>query len=331
MKEYYHTQADASGALGEIATEVLVNADPSKDVSIRVIGSLSEEKIRKDTSHPPIKKGFENLTKFNSENVQSYSDYWLERGQHRVRVQSKNYMAAGDAFFRKKEKGDFKLPVTIESGGLMLDLIKDLQKREAGVFQAYDEEELSYIVANEVFFHTRAARDTGKKRPFNTEEIMKELGLAVANLLGIMAVESVDVETNVNISTSNIFYAINNRVLVPTYKIIDNFIKLFNDELEKVNTISITPIWSGIEYTPKTAGVFYRWKQEAVTGQRSWGGNVKSVGEGFRKGDTRYSEPLLSVGTAMGRSIMGSFSIAGIKLNINLDAVFSSAYGFEFN
>lgn len=305
------TGSQVAGVLGEQWMVAVNNSYSGSTFQIDVIGDMKESEVRDlegEMSQATIHKNLSSL---------SYSDYYLILGNKKVRVQAKNYMKPQELYdIAKLDEKTIKQQMTLVSNKSLDKLLERLD--EKGSFAQLNLDQLMYTIANEIWFSRNEEMIfRGKAVPFshyfNQSVFQRELGAALVNYLGVIVGENLEVHANL----SNIFYAINNRVLYPTYRIVEGIIlTLKGIETDDARlSFRLETSYEGFG----TVKEFYKEKRDAV------GGSFKlSQGETYSYTD----DNLLGVGIAKGRTIISNYKVGRINFDIDLDTLLTSAYGF---
>lgn len=303
-------KGNASGILGEQWMKAVTVADSQKGliVDIELTGNLNEgegalAQMEKLVSHHQLK-------------TQSQTDFIIvnQNGQ-KARVQAKNYMEINDALFDENESiiPNYRL----QSERKFLTLMNALVETGTGLADE-DVQAMSYLLANELWFSTHNSGPGGKRKLTGEKtgvsgvvaRVDQFISKAMVNFLGITIDQSFDVRAN----ASNLFYSFNNRLLVPTYMILDGIIENLKDVKNQLASLHLTVKRSGLDWAFHSAEGFYAAKREAV-GQLDPARN--------------YSDSeLVEVGVSQGNKVINSLQVSNVGLKIDIQTLLSSAYGF---
>lgn len=255
---------DITEKIGFLITEAYietVGADASMVTKIDFTGGTSEEDVRKN-----LKGSFNTALKnWHGLDKQSYSDFILYVRGNSVRVQAKNYLGIQEAILNKKDRlmqldalGSVK---TLEQ---FMGMINSSTTRVTEV----PEEELKYVMANEIWFQLAGSWIGGKDKSGSTKtERIQQRGSGSTILdtflsNSLTAYIGVQLEgTEVVPELSNLFYLVNNMRLVPTYTIVDQILEGFENFEKSATKLRVKIGKSGVT---ANAEDYYKSKQEAA-------------------------------------------------------------------
>lgn len=230
-------------------------------------------------------------------------------------VQSKNYQ--GLLNFYLSGENDIKQQMKLMEETTYIKLMEKVEKNQIGHF---DENELSYIIANEAWF-SKYGSINGKEMNLHKNMLNTFFTDIILNYLGVMVDKNLEVIPDLSV----LFYCIDNSAFIPTYKVIENLAsQLINWGGDEGTGISIYLDKTSIAPKYNSVSQFYEEKRKAV------GGSFISP-----KSSEAYTSPgLLKVGMDQGSAILNSLKIHSINLDISLDkivgrdALLTSAYRF---
>lgn len=305
-----------SGAMGE---EFFISIlSTSSGMNFEVTGSWTEDETRKkmidaNQNNKKISKpNLSNNKEWKELNKQSYSDIILTNSKGmNVRVQSKYFQG----LVNKVNEGTENLNQSIHlfKEDLTIDQFIKKMQDQGQVFSSFDPNGLGYAIANGIWFAHAGSIDyngkleKGKEMTFDYRDIFTELGQGAGNFLGVI----IDKNVKPIMEFSNVFFLINNRILLPTWVILDNLYNLLSttEKNDKIGYLSMNKgIVSGVKFNAKQL----RSKKEEAVGS-------------FNK-RTYEDENLLRVGREKGREIIDRIKMPNINLNINLKEALTSSY-----
>lgn len=278
--------------------------------------SLQFTVIGSDTSDQLVEKGFlahnPNLYNLRSSDKQFYADMRLtniHNGKTAL-VQSKNYQGLLNTYLTGDK--DIMQQMRLLKEESYVDLMKRIEGTSMGHF---DIDELSYIIANEAWF-SKYGSINGSTVSLHQNILDAFFTDIMLNYLGLM----IDKDLNIIPDISTLFYYIDNKAFVPTYKVIEGLIQRLTDwESEKkielsthLNNSSISP-----KYT--SAKEFYEEKRRSLKGKSLLSPNDPDA----------YTDPaLLKIGTEQGAQILETLKIHSINLDVDIKELLTSSYLF---
>ena len=312
IKSHY-VSTEASRALGE---EIIASVNDNKMLIMVAGGEKTENDFRKE-----LLPSLETATTWTDPTRMSYSDMVLiNKDGMRVRAQSKNYVGAYEKFLHT-DKNVYQNTYLFSKQMLFTEFFDKLQK-SGNIAGSIDLDYLSYIVANEIWFDAHGSIDRGSNKGFREGNphtrlfgsdswLSRAMSGAFINFLGVVVSEGT-VVTDV----SNVFFLIDNKALVPTYELINNVLKYWENGLKQITNIHVVANTKGVSYNPSSPEAFLAAKAKAV---ESEGGLGAAVYE---------NAGLVGVGKAQGASIMSTLMVKSVNLGIDLKELLSSAWVF---
>lgn len=225
-------------------------------------------------------------------------------------VQSKNYQDLLNKYLTGDK--DIMQQISLLKEVSYTTLMEKIDNTSMGHF---DIDELSYIIANEAWF-SKYGSINGSTVSLHQNVLDAFFADIMLNYLGLMIDKNLDVIPDISV----LFYYIDNKAFVPTYKVIEGLIqRLTNWESEKkielsthLNKTSISP-----KYT--SAKEFYEEKRKSLEGK-----SLLSP-----KDPNAYTDPaLLKVGTDQGKQILETLKIHSVNLDVDIKELLTSAYLF---
>lgn len=358
---YYHLkdtqisqQSEISGNMGEAYEISMLEAIGGKNLGgVLLTGTWNEQQIReeifkglKDTNKkkhkkykgPNKEKNSPNSNEYipwkqEGEKVQSYSDFVLVNPQNgmRARVQSKYYQEIVDKF-KPNEKNMLQHINLFKREDSIPEFIKSLQTT-GQVFSDMDPNGVAYVIANSLWFSYNGSINSSNvvsNQKIDNREIFSELGAAAGNFLGIIVDNSL---TPIQ-EFSNLFFLINNEILLPTWVILDELIKMirYSNVEETISSLSMTKSANSTSSfkTGYSATSFKKKKAEAISGDsityENSKGELKTYTGVFIHDGGYFNEDLVDVGTEMGKNIIDSTNMRKINLDIDYEKAIKSAY-----
>lgn len=309
------------GKLGEDFMSIVMNGSNNIDITFTVVGMETEESM---SSNPELSNLLMGAIKSHHKGgADSQTDLLLTNSKtgKTVRVQSKNLQAAYHSVV-DIDKRAFPGMARLQQETKYIDLINRL--RSTGTLHLSSEElsDLSYILANEVWFRAKGNYpDAGKARGVSdsssilgqTARVVEQLfAKEITNFMGITIDDSITLNSP-KANSFNTFYLISNKVLFPTYLVLGDLINQLNQMQTEFSSLKVTLNTTNV---PGSARALYLNKLAAVQP------------EGFRA-DGDYSEAnLLKVGQSKGAEIMNSLTINNIGLKFNLDNLLKTSWSF---
>lgn len=336
-------QSELSGIIGEEFELAMLSSISEKSIGGFILTGDKNEKQIREILFPLLQKAAKETDReyteptdpvqnpWSDESKQSKTDFLMyspKTGKY-ARVQAKNYQEIV-AKFKLGEQNMLQHIKLFERKNTIPEFIESLQNT-GQLFSEIDPEGIAYVLANSLWFaYAGSINKNGQHSPAKIDNsiIFQELGAAVGNFLGII----IDENTLKPIEEfSNTFFWINNEILLPTYVIIDELIKMIDNSnaTTLITKFSMTKGTNGAYQFPidKTAAQFKNEKKEAL---------AKSNERFSYNGD--YSDTnLLQVGREMGKNIIGYSNgnnewIGGASMrNINLDIDYENAIKTAFN
>lgn len=323
IKQQYSI-TDASRALGE---EIHASVNENSGLVEIAVGDKTEREIRADNNLIP---SLETATTWNDPNKMSYTDLILINSNGmRVRAQSKNYVEAYGTFLRTKQDGTkqdvYQSTHLFSRKMLFKEFFMKLMTESGGrinIAGEIDLDTLSYIVANEIWFDMHGSIDKGSSVGWRTGKVhtrlfdsdswlSRALSGAFVNFLGIVVSESGEVIPSI----SNVFFLIDNEALVPTYELIDNVIKYYENGMAQMVNIDVSPSRTGVGFDYTSPSRFLQAKADATP-------------DGLRQA-TYTDEGLVTVGRLQGQHIMNTLQIKSVNLGISLKQLLTSGWQFD--
>lgn len=304
------------GKLGEDFFKIVTLSGNSFNCQIDLTSLLKEEEIIQQ--FPNKIAGI--LKTHHSMDKESQTDMLItnKKNNKTVRVQAKNLQSAYQSLITERPFPGF---AQLQNTEKYIGLINALQSSESMHLTEEDLGQLSYLLANELWFRTHESIDFGDKTRgisstgstinYISQIVEQLLTKELVNFMGINIDESIDVTASAA-SRSNAFYLIANKALVPSYLIIQDIIK--NLKREQANYAKISVSIELQNHHLGTANAFYRKKKEAVD-----------------KLDAKlnYSDPqLVKVGQEMGEKIIQNLNIRKIGLKFNMKEIMNSSWVF---
>lgn len=303
--------SNAAGILGEEWLKAVTISDNEFGYDIEVTGKDSEDELAKKY------KDWQKMITHHKTDKMAQTDLLITNANGiRVRVQSKNYME----IMQKMIDINNNIPVLakIQEENSYLELMNALANVPNSNLTQDDIANVSYLLANELWFNTVGSYGDNRRKvtdekgglTYVVSQINKYMTKAVTNFLGI----TLDDAITVNSDASNIFFLINNSVLVPTYEILNGVINQLNNAKEQIFRIQMTLNKTGIKKVWTNAEDFYKAKKNSVNRLDP---------------SKNYSDSsLLGIGKAQGEAIVGSLMVHRVNLNIDLKTLLQSSYGF---
>ena len=130
----------------------------------------------------------------------------------------------------------------------------------------------------------------------------------------------IDKDLNIIPDISTLFYYIDNKAFVPTYKVIEGLIQRLSAwETEKKMELSTHLNNSSISPKYTSAKEFYEEKRRSLKGKSLLSPNDPNA----------YTDPaLLKIGTEQGRQILETLKIHSINLDVDIKELLTSSYLF---
>ena len=306
-----YSNTDSSRALGE---EIICSVNDNK-LMVMVPGGTKLEKDFRAELLPTL----EQATTFTGLNKMSYSDMVLiNKNGMRVRAQSKNYVGAYDTFLKF---GGVEQHTNLYSKEMLFKEFFEKLQQSNNFMGSLDLNYLSYIVANEVWFDSHGSiSGRGSEKGFrgnNTHTrlfesdswLTRAMSGALINFLGVV-VSSETVLTDV----SNIFFLIDNKALIPTYELINNILDFWDKGVKQMTNIKVSANLRGVKYKYDSPLGFLKEKADAAGGL----------------GPATYEDQqLVNVGKEQGRKIMETLKFKGVRIDVDLNNLLTSAWRFQ--
>lgn len=308
--------------------EFVLTGSKTEDVTKKIIQNLYK-KVEDYGKFPdnPVKNSWNDSTKAGQTDFVMYSP----KSKRYARVQAKNYQEIV-AKFKPNEQNMTQHIRMFDKDKTISQFITDLEnmgqmlgEKGGNPFAVADPAGIAYVIANSLWFSYAGSinrKEEIKTVEINNKIIFRELGLAVGNFLGIIVNENIEPIGEF----SNLFFLINNEILLPTWVIIDELIKMI--EKSKIqSTLSQFSMTKGnngsyvflnkSDSVPITAKGLRQKKEETV----------KEEG-GFMHQGTYTNPNLVAVGRETGKAIIKSNRIRmrNISLNIDYEKAIKSAY-----
>lgn len=299
---------DITEKIGFLITEAYtatMGANATMVVQMNFIGDMSENDVREKL------KGSFNATLKNWHGLdkQSYSDFILYVGEKPIRVQAKNYLGIQEAILNKEDRlMQLNALGSVKSLEEFMGMINSSTTRVTEI----PEEELRYIMANEIWFQLAGSWIGGKDKSGSTKtERIQQRGYGSTILdtflsNSLMAYIGVQLDgTTVVPELSNLFYLVNNMKLVPTYAIVDQILEGFKNFEKSATKLRVKIGKPGV--TADAEG-YYRSKLSAAD----------AAGRSLDPSEN-YSEAwLVSLGTAQGEKILNGTTIETSNIDLGL-------------
>lgn len=225
-------------------------------------------------------------------------------------VQSKNYQDLLNKYLTGDK--DIMQQISLLKEVSYTTLMEKIDNTSMGHF---DIDELSYIIANEAWF-SKYGSINGSTVSLHQNVLDTFFADIMLNYLGLMIDKNLDVIPDISV----LFYYIDNKAFVPTYKVIEGLIqRLTNWESEKKIELSTHLNKSSISPKYTSAKEFYEEKRKSLKGK-----SLLSP-----KDPNAYTDPaLLKVGTDQGRQILETLKIHSVNLDVDIKELLTSAYLF---
>lgn len=224
---------DITEKIGLLITEAYtttVGANAKMVVQMEFVGDLSETEVRKN-----LKGSFNaGLRNWHGLDKQSYSDFILYIGDKPIRVQAKNYLGIQEAILNKDDR---LMQLNALGSAKSLEDFMGLINSSATRVTEIPEDELKYIMANEIWFQLAGSWIGGKDKSGSTKtERIQQRGYGSTILdtflsNSLMAYIGVQLDEGAKVvpELSNLFYLVNNMKLVPTYTIVEQILEGFKN------------------------------------------------------------------------------------------------------
>lgn len=279
----------------------------NNSLQFTIIGSESSDQL--------VEKGFlshnPNLYNLRSSDKQFYADMRLtniHNGKTAL-VQSKNYQGLLNTYLTGDK--DIMQQISLLKEVSYTTLMEKIDNSSLGHFNI---DELSYIIANEAWFSKYDSID-GSTVSLHQNILDTFFSDIMLNYLGLMIDKNLDIIPDI----STLFYYVDNKAFVPTYKVIDGLIQRLTDwSSEKKMELSTHLNKSSISPKYTSAEEFYETKRKSV------GGTLLPATH-----PNAYTNPsLLKVGMEQGEQILNSLKIHSINLDIDIKELLTSTYLF---
>lgn len=310
------------GTLGEDAFAVVINSETnsSMNITIEVVGNLNEEEIYNNFKGKVQGK----MINYRSEDRFSQTDLLMtNKSGKTVRVQSKNLQKAYQAFVEGKNIPGF---ASLDGDKKYLDLIAQLQVSPMSSLSKSDLNNLSYLLANEVWFRSHKSIGGSGRSKYKAHGISKSGTMSnvagmvtdifskeIKNFLGYAIDESMVVKKPA--INANSFFLISNKILLPTYTIIEDLIQQLNKEQTKISRFKVSIKMPGDIGLPKST-TFYKNKADSVGGTLIKNGGYEDAN-------------LLREGQNVGQKIIDNLSFNNIGISFDINTLLSSSYVFS--
>lgn len=224
---------DITEKIGFLITEAYtatVGANATMVVQMDFIGDMSENDVREKLEGSFNAK----LQNWHGLDKQSYSDFILYVGEKPIRVQAKNYLGIQEAILNKEDR---LMQLNALGSAKSLEEFMGMINSSTTRVTEIPEEELRYIMANEIWFQLAGSWIGGKDRSGSTKtERIQQRGYGstildtfLSNSLTAYIGVQLDDKAMVVPELSNLFYLVNNMKLVPTYAIVDQILEGFRN------------------------------------------------------------------------------------------------------
>lgn len=330
VKQFFLDESNASGVVGEDFKFAILNSDTRFQATVVSTANITEAKlgdggaaslVKNKDQQKLINSIWSEMKTHHDVTKKSQTDYFIIKGKKMARVQDKNAQQVLLKLFNNNQSGIPQI-AKIQDATSYTKLLEQLKNTNTLHMTDQDIEDLSYLLANEVWFRVKGSygdikgRGVGKYGglKYTISTIENILSQEIINFLGVTIGEDFTVVGG----ASNIFYSFSNSVIIPTYYILDGIIKQLQG-LEK--TIFYTKVTldniGKVAFKNSDNTSFYQAKESAVDGRLDVSGN--------------YTDPkLIAVGTEEGASIINSLNISRINLNVDLEKlVKTSSWNFE--
>ena len=305
-------QSSTTGKLGEDFFKAVTMGGNALALQIDLTGMMSEQDMQARSDIRAILTSI--LTTHHSASKESQTDMLITSNKtgKTVRVQSKNLQAAYHSLVSVRPFPGF---AQIQGATKYLTLIEHLQDSQTIHLNETELGELSYLLANELWFRTHQSMDIGRARGVSSSGstmgnvvtmVNQLLSKEITNFMGINIEEVIHPQAA---SSANAFYLIANRVLLPSYLIIEDLIQELQQMQGEFSRLSVS-----IELTGSygSADEFYKAKLNAV-------GSFDSAGD--------YTDSaLVQVGQLKGAEIISNLGIRKIGLKFNMQKLMNSSY-----
>lgn len=316
------------GKLGEDFMTIVMNGNNTLNIVFQTVGMETEESMMskqhdvfKGTSLSELLNG--SIKTHHKGAADSQTDLLLTNTStgKTVRVQSKNLQAAYHSIV-DINKNAFPGMAKLQQETKYINLIAQLQTTQTMHLSEEDLSDLSYLLANEAWFRAKGSYpNAGKARGVSdSSSVLGQTARAVSqlftkeitNFMGITIDESINVDTS-KANSFNSFYLISNKILFPTYLVLNDIIKQLlqiETEFARVQvTINTTSVRG-------SARAFYESKVAATQPE-----GLKANGD--------YSDGnLLAKGTDKGAEIISSLSISNIGLKFDINKLLQTSWSF---
>lgn len=309
FKEDYSNPRHASGDLLESGNLNLFNyslkEQGKSDLTFTLIGPQLEVNARKMLNQ--INNQFYT---FKSPNRQSYSDWYITKGNNSVRVQVKNQAGIIENYIKYNSNINSQISLSGRDQSLK-ELMETFSSTGEMNSLSFDAIRFSYNLLNEVWFSQKGDYASKETHNIDYSIINRDLTAAYLNYLGVVLDNNLEVQTDV----SNIFFFVNGEGLIPTYRIIDDLIRSFTTMEQQLSALQVRVNLDKIQYEYDDKESFHDAKMTALDGKKL-------------KGDYYTDSALLSIGTSQGKKMYDSIE-AGVNLKINIDQMLRSTYNFS--
>lgn len=306
------------GKLGEDFISVTMNGANTIGITFQVVGMETEETMQSKKQFSSLLNG--SIKTHHKDSAESQTDLLLTNAAtgKTVRVQSKNLQAAYQSVINIDRKS-FPGMARLQQETSYIGLIEKLQGTSTIHLSEEDLADLSYLLANEVWFRAkgsypgggaRGVSDSGSILGQTARGVGQLFAKEIANFMGVTIDQSITVNHG-QASSFNSFYLISNKILLPSWKIIDDLISQLQQAETEFSRLQVTINTSSASGSAKA---FYEAKVEATQP------------EGL-KADGDYSDAnLVAVGSGKGAEIISSLSISNVGLKFDIGALLNSSW-----
>lgn len=301
-----------TGKLGEDFMQIINTNDAAFDVVFDLTGMMTEQEIQNSSKLRGSIQGI--MTTHHAASKESQTDMLVtsKKTNKTVRVQSKNLQAAYQSLVSVRPFPGF---AQIQGATKYVNLIQQLQN--TGTIHLSEQElgELSYLLANELWFRTHQSMDLGMARGVNSSGstmnqvvsmVNQLLTKEIVNFMGINIEEVIHPNAA---SSANSFYLIANKVFLPSYLIIDDLIRELQQMQSDFARLSVSLDLSG---SYGSASEFYKEKMQSVGALDPAGNYTDSA--------------LVAVGQQKGQDIINNLKIHKIGLKFDMQKLMQSSY-----
>lgn len=303
-----------SGNIGENLSVSIIN-NSSLEITIHDLGEMDEDHV---VAYADQLLGGGKITKMShraAKGQQSGSDWLLDNGQGVVvRAQVKNSVQIMEEL--RQHDPDRPQVLKLQDEILYSTLQNNLQNYGGNNLSGEDWLILDYLISNMLWFraHESVKSNRGKGYSSGVSGIASLVNAMMAKeigyFLGVSLGELKDDAAEVVIGGSNIFFVIDNIMLLPTYIIIDAITWQLQYLSNSLTQIQVTFNRGFDAMSPSS---FYAAKEEAKSPD-------------WKVGDP-YGEGVLATGYAQGNQIISSAKVDRVNLPMNITRLMQSFYG----